>query len=278
MASPSVEDEIIDQQIEKEIMEGVATDAVHGDEMTNRVVYLQKELDRLRFKAIKARAEQESLDPCYKINEFYTNNVNVDRLNNLTKKRTQGFLNYNTLHDALKGSQAVKALKAGFELLEEKDGAGDSEDGEDIRLEPEERQYVEALMSEENELSKSLNEKSNVILQQDVEMIMLRKKHADNLCKISELWTKLQQSSDNKPDVNNKPLLEQEAKCNQFRFIIQRLMIGEKDLGQIFDDETNERFKQMFVKCGLEPEELRKQFCSEAATNNDENVTPQAKK
>jgi len=273
MASPAIEENIVDQQIEKEIMEGAAPDAVHGDEMTNRVVYLQKELDKLRFKAIKARAEQESLDPCYKINEFYTNNVNVDRLSNLTKKRTQGFLSYNTLHDALKGSQAVKALKAGFELLQEKDG--DSEEGEDIRLEPEEREYVEGLMSEENELSKSLIAKSDVILHQDVEMIQLRKSHAENLCRISELWTKLQETKDNKLGDNDKPLLEQEAKVNQFRLMIQRLMMGENNLGQIFDDQTNKRFKDMFIKCGYEPEELRKQLSTESDTNISDHLTPQ---
>eukprot|EP00088_Acartia_fossae_P055000 TRINITY_DN6372_c0_g1_i6.p1 TRINITY_DN6372_c0_g1~~TRINITY_DN6372_c0_g1_i6.p1 ORF type:complete len:291 (-),score=92.57 TRINITY_DN6372_c0_g1_i6:415-1287(-) len=250
--------EILDAELQKSME--VDAEHVSGDEMTVKVVSLQNHLDQLRFKAMKARAELESLDPCYKVNHFYTKDVSAEQMNNLTKTRTNAFLKYCTLKDALTGSQAVKALKAGLEVVKE------SESGEDFRLESEEKQYVMELMDEEKELSKELREKSKTCTDQEIEILQMRKEVAENLVQISESWAQINDSgtgsADLKDETLEKRLKDEEAKLNQMRLMIQKLMIGEKNFGQIFDDETNARFKKMLFRLGMKPEELRSEMAA----------------
>jgi len=249
------QNEIMDSEVEREMELLEGEECVAAEEMTAQMVLLQKQLDQLRFKAIKARAENQSLDPLYKPDQFYTKELSAEKLNTLTQGRTSAFLNYCTLQDALRGSQSVEALKACLELL-------DDGDKEELRLEPEERSYVLELMEEEKQLSKELTEKSRICTEQELQIIQLRRDVADNLCRISELWGKINESDPNsviRDSKLQKSLKLEEAKLNHMRLIIQRLMIGEKNLAQIFDPETNAKFKEMFYKCGLKPDELREE-------------------
>ena len=165
--------------------------------------------------------------------------------------------------DALRGSEAVKALKAGLDLLDEKEKGdiadGDNETNEEINLEPEERDYVLELIEEEKELSKDLTEKSQTCIDQEMEILQMRKEVADNLCRISELWAIIN-STGSSGQVTDSALQAslkvEEAKLNQLRLTIQRLMMGEEHLGQVFDSATNERFKGMYYRCGLKPQDL----------------------
>jgi len=257
-------DEILDLEVERDM--DIEGECVSAEDMTAQMVSLQSQLDQLRLKAIKARACLESLDPLYKPDQFYSKEMSAERLNTLTQGRTRAFLNYCTLQDALRGSEAVKALKAGLELLDDKDKADSSHinETEDIRLEPEERTYVLELMNEEKQLSKEFADKSNWCNQQEIQIIQMRKDVAENLCKISDLWGKIT-DSESKVSVKatDKELQErlkhEEAKLNQMRLMLQRLMIGEKKLAQIFDPKTNEKFKEMFYICGMKPDELREE-------------------
>ena len=52
---------------------------------------------------------------------------------------------------------------------------------------------------------------------------------------------------------------EEDLRINQIRMMTQKMMISEKKFGQLFDDETNTRFKEMFLRCGMTPDELRKE-------------------
>jgi len=256
-------DSIIDSEVEKNME--VEGECVGAEEMTAQVVALQTQLDELRCRAIKARAEHESLDPSqYKSEEFYTKAMSPEKLNNVTQGRTRAFLNYCTLQDALRGSESVKALKAGLDLLDDKEkgeaSASGETEGEDIILEPEEKTYVLELMDEEKELSAELTEKSKICTQQEIQILQMRQEVAENLCKISDLWSGITDHGV-KAHVKDTDLQErlkhEEAKLNQMRLMIQRLMIGERNLAQIFDQQTNEKFKEVFETCGLKPDELR---------------------
>jgi hypothetical protein len=235
-----------------------------AEQMTAQVADLQRQLDALRFRSLKARAEFESLDPAYKSDQFYPKEGSTaEQLNALTCRRTKTCLNYCTLQDALRGSEAVKALKAGLDLLDEKEKGDittdDNDEGDEIKLEPEERDYVLELINEERELSKELTDKSKTCIDQEVEIIQSRREVAENLCKISDLWGRITECGTTAhvkdADLQQRMKVE-EAKLNQMRLMIQRLMMGENQWGQIFDPQTNKRFKAMFYKCGLRPEQL----------------------
>jgi len=214
-------DSILDSDVEK-TME-VEEECVGAEEMTAQVVTLQRQLDELRRRAIKARAEHESLDSAlYKSEEFYSKEMSPEKLNTLTQGRTSAFLNYCTLQDALRGSESVKALKAGLELLDEREKgeASATGEGEDILLEPEERTYVLELMDEEKQLSKELSDKSKTCTQQEIQILQMRKEVAENLCKISDLWSGITDHGV-KAHVKDTDLQErlklEEAKLNQMR-------------------------------------------------------------
>jgi len=243
-----------------------SVDLLDSEQMTAKVVQLQSQLDQLRFKSLKARTEYESLISTDESigDKFYPKeDITAEKLNSLTQGRTKSCLNYCTLQDALRGSEAVKALKAGLDLLEEKEkgdiAESDNENNEEINLEPEERDYVIELIEEEKELSKELTVKSQTCIDQEIEILQMRKEVAENLCRISELGAVIN-SCGSSSQVNDstlqKSLKVEEAKLNQLRLIIQRLMMGEENLGQAFDPATNDRFKGMFYRCGLKPQDL----------------------
>lgn len=131
-----------------------------------------------------------------------------------------------------------------------------------VRYFEEQSDHVLELMEEEKQLSKELTDKSKTCTDQEIQIIQMRREVAENLCRISDLWGKITdcgtKANVKDTDLENRLKLE-DAKLNQMRLIIQRLMIGEKNLALIFDPQTNEKFKEMFYRCGLKPDELREE-------------------
>merc|ERR1712013_780578 len=67
-----------------------------------------------------------------------------------------------------------------------------------------------------------------------------------------------------------------DCKVNQIRFMIQKFMISHKKLGLQFDDEKNSQFKDLFLRCGKTPEDLRQQIVNPVDTRSLGDMAPAA--
>eukprot|EP00088_Acartia_fossae_P061573 TRINITY_DN74011_c0_g1_i1.p1 TRINITY_DN74011_c0_g1~~TRINITY_DN74011_c0_g1_i1.p1 ORF type:complete len:260 (-),score=56.77 TRINITY_DN74011_c0_g1_i1:23-802(-) len=255
-------DEVIDDM---EIMhEGQEVDNPSGfnnEKMTKDALELQKTLDQLRRKIDLLRAQKVGNQPNYGGKDnFMRKEVGPDDLHRLTNERTQTFLNFNSMQSALRALQANKVLTSALGLGEENI----------VQLLPEEKAYVEELLEEQKELSERLLKSHDEGLSQDVKIIEARTDLAELLFRYQELRNEVgplllrEEDKDKEMQLLEKALRSEDLRVNQMRMIIQKLMIGEDNFGMNHEDEeTNARYKQMFLKCGMKPDELRKLKVSE---------------
>jgi len=54
-----------------------------------------------------------------------------------------------------------------------------------------------------------------------------------------------------------KKLAREEARLNQMKFLVQKLMASCPNNAMTFDEETNEKHYDMFLKCGQQIPEMR---------------------
>ena len=60
-------------------------------------------------------------------------------------------------------------------------------------------------------------------------------------------------------------------KINQLRFMIQKFMISFNKFGLHFDDQNlNDRYKELLLRCGKTPEQMRKMLMEEAEVQDEE--------
>ncbi|XP_023337372.1 uncharacterized protein LOC111708283 [Eurytemora carolleeae] len=131
------------------------------------------------------------------------------------------------------------------------------EKSDELRLEPEEMEYVRELLEEHRLLSESFLKHHEIGTEQEFQIIEARTKLAGLLCKYQELRNQAgpllfsESEKDKELLVLEKRMREEDLRINQIRMMIQKMMIGEKKLGQLFDKETNTRFKEMFLRIRL---------------------------
>merc|ERR1711860_457618 len=129
-------------------------------------------------------------------------------------------------------------------------------------------------MGEENrEISVQLLKNQEEGTEQEIKIIEARTELAQLFCRHQELRNELGSpgllSDSNKDKAQlklEKELAHRDAKLNQMRLMIQKLMIGQDKFGMRFDDETNERFRSMLIRCGMKPDEFRKEAAAKART------------
>ena len=75
----------------------------------------------------------------------------------------------------------------------------------------------------------------------------------------------------------HKVVKEGDRKINQMRFMIQKFMLSFNKFGLQFDDEQlNERYKALLLKCGKTPESMRKELAEEATEDEEMRMAPAA--
>jgi len=229
--------------------------------ISTTAVKLQNDLVKLKTEIVKAKAKLTASQRGSGEDEtLYGPGSQVDsqELNKLTQERTQTFLNFNSLQVALKAANSNQMLTKALNLDKESN----------ISLEKEEEDYVRSLLEEQKELTISIFRSQEVGVQQELKVIKARTELANLYIQYQQLVGQAisgRKSKDGESggiEVKNlqKQLQEGDYKINQLRFVIQKLMISHENLGLLFDDEKNARFKALFLLCGLHPEQLRQQI------------------
>jgi len=244
---------------------GISDNYRMGETVAKNALDTQYKLDQIRLKLMQARAQKASLKNVYGNKGLPYKEITSEGLQKLTEERTRTFLDFKSVQAALRAAEANKALTVALNL----------EAGDDVNLEAEEETYVRELLEEQTELSKALMKYHEVGVQQDFEIIEARSELAGYFFKYQQLRNEagpLLFGSEDK-DENMKQLemetQHEEYRLHQIRLIIQKLMMSEEKYGMLFDDETNEKFKKMFYRCGMTPEELRSDLLDQTAMEDD---------
>jgi len=247
-------------------------------EISTSAVKLQNDLSKLKMEIIQAKAKMAASqrDVEGEEGDLYGPGVHGDseELNKLTQERTQTFLNFTSLQVAIKAAQASQALTKALNY--EKDG--------NITLEKEEEEYVRGLLEEQKELSEQIFKNQELGVKQELEVIKSRAKLAKLHCKyqelIGEVVSSRRERGENNLDKETLRLQEQlktgDCKVNQIRFMIQKFMISHNKLGLQFDDDKNAHFKDLFLRCGKTPEDLRQQIINSGEPQNAGDLAPAA--
>eukprot|EP00088_Acartia_fossae_P007360 TRINITY_DN13460_c0_g1_i1.p1 TRINITY_DN13460_c0_g1~~TRINITY_DN13460_c0_g1_i1.p1 ORF type:complete len:261 (-),score=61.10 TRINITY_DN13460_c0_g1_i1:87-869(-) len=225
---------------------------------TIEAVELQKKLDQLRQKINQLRAEKGAGRGYTKdgLGEFMRDEPTASGvdLHRLTSERTQTFLNFTSMQTALRAVQANEALTTALGLEEESS----------VQLPQEEYSYVKELLEEQKELSERLLKTHDQGSKQELQIIEARTQLAHMLFQYQELRNEVgplllrPEDKDKEMSLLEAALKIEAARINQLRMVIQKLMIGEDKFGMKDDGDTamDERYKEMFLRCGMKPEEL----------------------
>jgi len=230
-----------------------AMDYFNNERLSKNALEIHNKLDEVKLKVLEAKALKASSKNIYGSKGLSYKEVSSDELLKLTEERTRTFLNFKSLQAALHAAEANKAVTVALKL----DG------GEGKNLEAEEETYVRELLEEQQDLSNALMKEHEIGVQQEIEIMEARSEFAVLLFKYQQLRNQagpLLYGSDQK-DAYMKQLetetQNEDYRINQIRMMVQKLMMTEEKFGMIFDEETNERFKKMFYRCGMNPEEFR---------------------
>jgi hypothetical protein len=235
-------------------------------EFSETALQLQRKLQQLRVKLVKARAMREVADGMQPV-EDGANNVleeeTAKKLNTLTKKRTETFLNFQGIQLAIQAGQANQALAQALNL--ETEG--------DVKLEAEEEEYVRGLLEEQRELACALT-KSNQeevegelqVMTREAELAQLYVSYRNQAEKTVVSRKQTKETWDEQTKKVERAIMEGDYKLNQLRFTIQKFMISHDKFGLQFDEATNATFETLLLRCGAQPEALREELERAAMT------------
>jgi len=251
------------------------------ENISKNAVKLQNQLAKLKLDIVKAKAQMKAQRSII----TNTNNTNVvdddgdlygpdsskvsEELFRLTRERTQTFLNFTNLQAALKAAQANKAITRAFNL--EKDGK--------INLEKEEEDHVRSLLEDQKELTVEVIKQHEEGVEQELEIIKARLelaqlniKYAEIIGQVVETRKSLGSECWEKETVKLHEILKNgDNKINQLRFMIQKFMISFNKFGLHFDDQNlNDRYKELLLRCGKTPEQMRKMLMEEIEVQDEE--------
>ena len=263
MSSVQAENERMDVEENTNDGDSVGDQTQYNEtDISKSAVKLQNDLTKLKMEIVQAKAKlaASQRDVEGEEGDLYGPGAHGDseELNKLTQERTQTFLNFTGLQVAIKAAQASQALTKALNY--EKDG--------NITLEKEEEDYVRGLLEEQKELSEQIFKNQELGVTQELAVIKSRAELAKLHCRYQELVGEVvgirRQMGEENWDKETNRLQEQlktgDCKVNQIRFMIQKFMISHKKLGLQFDDEKNSQFKDLFLRCGKTPEDLRQQI------------------
>lgn len=187
----------------------------------------------------------------------------LEILHEVASEHTKVTLDFEGLRQAIVASQRVEALKKTF-------GIGDGDQSS-----PEEEAYIKDLFEENIELSMELVQHMEDYLQAEIQSMSLKTEAAKKFAESRNLYTEHYGDVNSDDDVTGnetdspdaklnsnvekkKRLLQsEENKTQQMKTLIQKLMLSYPNLGLRFDDATNQRFRDMFIKCGEPIHKLR---------------------
>jgi len=259
-------------EMEKMEVEDILDDSTQYNEtdISKNAVKLQHDLTKLKMEIIQAKAKMAASqrDVEGAEGDLYGPGSQGDseELNKLTQERTQTFLNFTSLQVAIKAAQANQALTKALNLEKESN----------ISLEKEEEEYVRELLEDQKELSEQIFKNQESGVEQELAVIKARAELAKLHCRYQELVGDVVGARKGKGEENwdketvklQNQLRQGDFKVNQLRFMIQKFMISHKKLGLQFDDEDkNNKFKALFLRCGQSPEELRQQVLNPPETH-----------
>ena len=151
-------------------------DPQNDEYISKNAVKLQEQLSKLKLDIIQAKAQYKAQTNAV----TGTNNTIVtdddgdlygpdsnkvtEELNRLTKERTQTFLNFTSLHAAVKAAQANKAVTKALKL----------EKGGEIDLEKEEEDHVRGLLEEQLELTQEVMKQHNDGVELELKIVKAR--------------------------------------------------------------------------------------------------------
>jgi len=261
-------------------------DMYNDENFSSNAVKLQEKLEKLKLDIIKAKAQSkaEHSTAVSANNQIVDddadlygsdNNKVSDELYRLTRERTQTFLNFNNLQIALKAAQANKAITRAFNL--ETDG--------NIDLEKEEEDHVRSLLEDQKELTVEVFKKHEdgvelelEIIKARLELAQLHSKYAEVIGKVVESRRSVGSGCWYDDTVKAHEVLKKgDNKINQLRFMIQKFMLSFNKFGLMFEDQQlNERYKALLLKCGKTPEDMRKILAEETSEDEEMRMAPAA--
>lgn len=180
-------------------------------------------------------------------------------LREVANKHTKVSLDFEGLRQAIIASQRVVALKNTF-------GLGQASENQN----PEEAAYVKELLDENIDLSKQLIDLMEEYLQAEITSMECKTKVGKKFCETQQLYATLnlevngdQDGNDDMIDshetiVRKREILKQEEdKLQQMKIVIQKWMLSFPNLGLKFDTETNNKYRDIFARCGEDISKLR---------------------
>jgi len=246
--------------------------------LSSTTIKLQNDLSRLKIEIVQAKAKmaasKREIDNNDEGDLYSKHNAEVsEELDKLTKERTQTFLNFSNLQVAIKAAQANQAMTKALDL----------EKGGNIVLEKEEEEYVRELLEEQKELSDQIVKLQQTGVDQEVAIIKARAELAKLYCRNQDLVQRaieIRRQKETNIDVEDARLQNDlrsgDYKINQLRFMIQKFMIKHKKLGLQFESERNAYFKDLFLRCGRTPEQLRELVVTPVEGDLNEVTPPSA--
>ena len=172
MASSNPNQMEVDRQV------GGETDwyQINEENITSNAVELQTRLSKLKLEIIQAMARNKVEKTNNRVvdlddGELFGEEASrvTDQLHQITKERTQTFLNFSSLNAAKKAAQCNEAISKALNL----------ENGGKIDLEEEEEEYLRSLLDDQKELIKEVVEQHKEGVNQDIEIIKTRIKLAE---------------------------------------------------------------------------------------------------
>lgn len=149
---------------------------INEENITSNAVELQTRLSKLKLEIIQAMARNKVEKTNNRVvdlddGELFGEEASrvTDQLHQITKERTQTFLNFSSLNAAKKAAQCNQAIIKALNL----------ENGGKIDLEEEEEEYLRSLLDDQKELIKEVVEQHKEGVNQDIEIIKTRIKLAE---------------------------------------------------------------------------------------------------
>jgi len=239
-----------------------STVLMNDENMSSDALALKRRLEQRKVSLLKARA---ALSVRQRVQTGAEEQLYGEegRRDQLAKERNLTFLNMSTLRTAMQFAQSNHTLTEALGLEKESN----------IGLQTDEVEYVRNLLEEKADLAGQLFRQQQEGVERELELVSTRAELAQLHCETRGLLEETlesrseSESGDQETVQLKKKLEEGDYKVNQIRFTLQKFMISHDNLGQLFDAERNAELRDLFLRCGKTPTQLREEYMERGGTS-----------
>merc|ERR1712018_731517 len=177
-------------------------------------------------------------------------------------------LNFEGLRKSIQASQMSNALKKAIGLSK-----GNTDEvlpvSSSNEKDQEEIEFIKDLLAEQNELNEKIMAVEKERLDSTVDLLYSKMEVAKEFLVTKQIYNDIitnegqnieddeDMSLQRKIEKRKKGLAREEARLNQMKFVVQKLMASCPNNAMTFDEEANAKHYDMFLKCGQAIPEIR---------------------